>query len=63
MAEQEKAKKQSFIKGLKKEFRKVSWPTRGDVLKETLAVTLISLITGAFIVLIDKLVQWGVHFL
>ncbi len=63
MAEQEKTKKQSFFKGLKKEFKKVSWPSRGDVAKESISVTVISVIVGLLIVLIDKLVQWGISFL
>lgn len=61
--EKEKKKKQSFFKGLKKEFKKVQWPTRGEVAKETIAVTIISVVVGALIVLIDGLLQAGIHLL
>ena len=63
MAEQQKTKKQSFFKGLKKEFKKVSWPDNKTLTKETISVTVISVVTGLIIVALDALIQQGVHFL
>ena len=56
-------KKTSFFKGLKKEFKKVSWPDKKEITKETTAVIVISLIVGALIALMDTVIQYGVDFL
>ena len=47
----EKLKK--FFKNLKSEFKKIVWPNRSQLVKQTIAVLLISLLLGAFIWLID----------
>ena len=47
----EKIKK--FFKNLKSEFKKIVWPNRSQLVKQTIAVLLISLLLGAFIWLID----------
>ena len=52
-----------WIKGLKPEFKKISWTDRRTLLKQTVAVTVISLIMGLLIALIDKVIQYGIHFL
>ena len=47
----EKIKK--FFKNLKSEFKKIVWPNRSQLVKQTIAVLLISLLLGAFIWLVD----------
>lgn len=42
-----------FFKSLKGEFKKIVWPTKKQLLRQTIAVLLVSLILGAFIWLID----------
>ena len=42
-----------FFKNLKSEFKKIVWPNRSQLVKQTIAVLLISLLLGAFIWLID----------
>ena len=42
-----------FFKSLKAEFKKIVWPNRAQLVKQTIAVLLISLLLGAFIWLID----------
>jgi len=42
-----------FFKSLKAEFKKIVWPNRSQLIKQTIAVLLISLLLGAFIWLID----------
>ena len=59
----ETSKKTQWIEGLKAEFRKIIWPTREDITKETTAVVVCSVLLGALIALIDFLVQHGVDFL
>lgn len=57
------SKKVKWSDGLKAEFRKIIWPTRQDVEKETGAVLVVSIILGAIITLIDFLAQHGIDFL
>ena len=51
------SKLKSWFKSLKSEIRKVSWPTKEAVLKQSTAVVIISVILSAFIRLIDVLSQ------
>ena len=52
-----------WIDGLKAEFRKILWPTREDVTKETTAVLTAAVAVGAIIALLDFVVQHGIDFL
>ena len=45
--------KQSFMKGVRKEFARITWPTRQDIFKQTVAVVVISVLAGVFISLLD----------
>lgn len=42
-----------FFKSLKAEFRKIVWPNKSQLTKQTIAVIIVSLILGAFIAGID----------
>ena len=46
-ANSETSKKTQWIEGLKAEFRKIIWPTREDITKETTAVVVCSVLLGA----------------
>ena len=59
----EKAKKSSWFKGLKAEFKKIIWPDKKTLAKQTVAVTVCSLILGAIIAIVDALLQYGIDFL
>ena len=59
----EKAKKHSFFKGVKAEFKKISWPDRESVIKQSVAVICISVVLGAVIAVLDFIMQYGVGFL
>ena len=52
-------KKKSWFKGLKSEFKKIIWPEKKSVARQTTAVVLITVVLGAVIVVIDRLVQMG----
>ena len=43
----------SIVKETKSELKKVIWPSAKDVAQGTLAVTVVSAIVGAYIVLVD----------
>ena len=62
-AKKAKAAKPSFFKGVKTEFKKISWPDRDSILKQSIAVVCISLVLGVVIAILDFLMQYGVDFL
>ena len=59
----EKVKKTSWFKGLKAEFKKIIWPDKKTLVKQTVAVITCSVILGAIIAVIDALVQNGIDLL
>ncbi|MCR5468372.1 MAG: preprotein translocase subunit SecE [Lachnospiraceae bacterium] len=59
----EKAPKTSFFDGLKVEFRKINWPTRDTLVKQTAAVVVASVVVGLIISLLDSIIQYGINFL
>ena len=59
----QKTQKKSWFKGLKAEFKKVIWPDRQTLAKETAAVVSVSVVLGAIIALIDFLAQYGIDIL
>ncbi|MCR5775693.1 MAG: preprotein translocase subunit SecE [Lachnospiraceae bacterium] len=52
----------SFWKGVKAEFSKIIWPTKETLTKQSIAVVAITVITAAFIALIDRGLQYGINF-
>jgi len=59
-ASTEKApKKKSWFKGLKSEFKKIIWPEKKSVARQTTAVVLITAVLGVIIVVMDYLIQIG----
>ena len=59
----EKAPKTSWFTGLKAEFKKIIWPDSQSVVRQTIAVVSVSVVTGLIISLIDWAAQYGVTFL
>jgi preprotein translocase subunit SecE len=59
----EKAPKTSWFAGLKAEFAKIIWPESKSVVRQTIAVAAVSVVTGLIIALLDWLIQYGVNFL
>jgi preprotein translocase subunit SecE len=64
MGESVETKKVSKIKnwynGLKAEFKKIIWPDKESIAKQTAAVVLISIVLGAIIKVLDMVVQLGI---
>ena len=50
-------------KGIKSEFRKIIWPDRSTLTKQSIAVIVVSIITGALIAIIDRALQYGINFI
>lgn len=64
MAEKtEKGLKKSWFDGLKAEFRKIIWPDRNSLLRETGAVVAVSIVLGMIIAILDFIFQYGVNIL
>ena len=59
----EKAPKTNWFTGLKSEFFKIIWPTKESIVRQTIAVVAVSVVTGLIIALIDWIIQYGVNFL
>ena len=54
----EKTRNKRFA-GLKSEFSKITWPEPKMVAKQSVAVVIVSVITGLIIVLLDAVIQLG----
>lgn len=59
----EKQARPGFFKGVKSEFKKISWPDRQSTLKQSVVVVAISVVLGVIIAILDYVIQYGVNFL
>ena len=59
----EKPQKKSWFKGLKAEFKKIMWPDRKTVAKQTVAVVLTSIALGIIIKILDIILSYGIDVL
>ena len=55
--------KNSWWSGMKSEFRKIIWPSKEDVTKQTIAVTAVTIVVAIMIALIDAIAKFGIDFL
>ena len=63
MAKEADSKVRTWWEGVKGEFRKIIWPTKDDLVKQTTAVTVVSVILGVIIAILDFLIQHGIDWL
>ncbi|MDF2537119.1 MAG: putative rane protein [Herbinix sp.] len=56
----EKAPKRSWLKGLKSEFKKIVWPDRDTLTKQSVAVVAITVILGIVIYVLDYVINLGI---
>ena len=59
----EKTKKPGFFAGVKSEFKKIAWPDKKDMFKQSVAVVCISVVVGTIIAILDFFIEHGVNFL
>jgi len=52
-----------FFDGVKAEFKKITWPDKDALLKQSVAVVIISLVVGAIITILDFGLKYGVDFI
>lgn len=62
-SKKDKEVKTPFFKGVKTEFKKISWPAKDSLVKQSIAVITISVTIGLIITLFDTIIQYGVNFL
>ena len=63
MAENTKTQKKNWFKGLQAEFKKVVWPDKNTLARQTPAVVAVSVVLGAVIAVIDVILRYGIDFL
>lgn len=63
MSEKKNSGLQDFFKGLKMEYNKIIFPTRQDIIKETTATIVVSLLVGALIAVLDLIMKTGLGFI
>lgn len=59
----EKTQKKSWFKGLQAEFKKVIWPDKNALVKQTTAVVTVSVLLGVVISVIDTIMKYGIDLL
>lgn len=62
-AKTDKTPKPGFFKGVKTEFKKIAWPDKNTLVKQSIAVVCISVVVGAIIAILDFIMQYGIDFL
>ena len=53
----------NFFKGVQSEFKKITWPDKESLGKQSVAVVVVSVVLGAIIAVLDFGIQWGVDFI
>ena len=61
--EKTSVQKKSKFDDLKAEFKKIIWPDKTTLVKQTTAVLAISVVLGVIISALDVVIQYGVDFL
>lgn len=56
-------KKVSWWQGIKAEFKKIIWPDKKSLVRETIAVFVVTILLGVIIMLIDYVVKFGIDFI
>ena len=59
MGDNAKAPKKSFFKGLKVEYKKIIWPTKATIAKESGVVLVITMILMLVIFGVDVVIKFG----
>ncbi len=63
MQEEKKSGLSSFLTGLKTEYKKIVFPTKEDVIRESIATIAVSILIGALITGLDIAMKWGLGFI
>ena len=55
--------KRSKFQELKGEFKKIIWPTKEKLAKQSVVVTIVTVVLGVIIAVIDMVNQYGINFI
>ena len=55
--------KKNWWKGLKAEWKKIIWPSKSTLTKQTAAVIVVSVLLGIIITIIDIIAKYGIEIL
>lgn len=55
----ENTQKKSFFQGMKAEYKKVIWPTKETLARQSVDVVVASVVLGAVIALLDLAIKYG----
>ncbi len=50
-----------FIREVRQETSKVTWPTRKEIIASTVMVLLLVLVSAIFFYVVDSIISWGVR--
>lgn len=50
-----------FVRQVRREAKKVTWPTRKETMVSTLMVLILSFVAGIFFLLVDNAAAWGIQ--
>jgi len=59
----EKAPKKSWFKGIKSEFKKIIWPDKESLVKQSAAVIVVTVMLGLIIAFLDWVLEFGIGFI
>ena len=62
-AKKKEGRVSGFWKGLKAEFKRIIWPDKASVVRQTITVTVITIIVGIIIAIVDATVMWGIDYI
>lgn len=62
-AKSDKTHKKSWFQGLQSEFNKIVWTNREDLIKQTVAVVVITAVLAVVIAILDSAVLEGINLL
>ena len=63
MSEKTRTQKKSWFKGLQAEFKKIIWPDKKTLARQTTAVVAVSVILGIVIAVVDVILRYGIDLL
>ena len=63
MSNEQKAPKIRFFDGVKAEFKKIIWPDKNTLLKQSVGVGIVSGALAVIIAVLDMIMQYGINFL
>ena len=50
-----------FVRQVKQEVSKITWPTRAEAMQGTFIVIAVSVVLAAFLLCVDGMIAWAMH--